>query len=337
MKKLFILFALISSILIITNEVRAQEVNVEIEADGPPPALPEYVQPPCTVDGYLWCPGYWAYAPTGYYWVPGVWVRPPHFGLLWTPGYWAFYNGRYGWHSGYWGERIGFYGGICYGYGYSGMGFYGGRWEGDYFQYNTYVCTVDPSAVRHTYTNNIGVTNTVVNHTGFNGEGGVKAVPTSEELAASKEKRIGPTTEQQSHQTVASQNKKQFFSANKGKPATTAMNSTDGQHFNKAGKADKAPKEKAAPAPARTSSSAPVRSSRGRRTSFKTNTKVGAGIKPSRSRSSYSSSSSGSGSSRSGSTSRSTSTHTSTRSSGSTRSTGGSRSSGSHSSSRGKR
>ena len=334
MKKLFILFLLTMSFLTITNEVRAQEVNVELEADSPPPALPEYVQPPCPVEGYLWCPGYWAYAPTGYYWVPGVWVRPPQIGLLWTPGYWGFYNGRYGWHSGYWGERVGFYGGICYGYGYSGTGFYGGRWDGDYFQYNTYVCSVNASAVHHTYSNNIGVTNTVVNHTGFNGEGGVKAVPSNEEQTAFKGKRISPTTEQQSHQTLASQDKKQFYSANKGKPATTAMNSTDGQHFNNAGKAGKGPKA------AKEQTSAPVssgysRSSRGRRTSFKSSTKVGVGIKPSRSHSS-SGSSSHSSSSHSSSSSHTNSNHSSTRS-GSTRSAGGSHSSGSHSSSRGKR
>ena len=44
-----------------------------LQAQEPPPALPEYSQPECPGDGYLWTPGYWSYAPQGYYWVPGAW------------------------------------------------------------------------------------------------------------------------------------------------------------------------------------------------------------------------------------------------------------------------
>ena len=65
-----------------------------------PPAIPVYEQPPCPTEGYLWTPGYWAYAPAGYYWVPGVWVAPPRVGLLWTPGYWGWGGGVYAWHAG---------------------------------------------------------------------------------------------------------------------------------------------------------------------------------------------------------------------------------------------
>ena len=102
-----------------------------------PPALPVYEQPPCPTEGFLWTPGYWAHGPDGYYWTPGVWVAPPHPGLLWTPGYWGFAGGAYGWHAGYWGPHVGFYGGINYGFGYGGVGFWGGRWEGGAFRYNT--------------------------------------------------------------------------------------------------------------------------------------------------------------------------------------------------------
>jgi hypothetical protein len=31
-----------------------------LQAQEPPPALPEYSQPPCPGNGYLWTPGYWA-------------------------------------------------------------------------------------------------------------------------------------------------------------------------------------------------------------------------------------------------------------------------------------
>jgi hypothetical protein len=63
-----------------------------LEATQPPPPLPEYSQPECPGDGYLWTPGYWSYAPQGYYWVPGAWAQPPEVGYLWTPGYWGFFG-----------------------------------------------------------------------------------------------------------------------------------------------------------------------------------------------------------------------------------------------------
>src|SRR5271165_6752696 len=48
-----------------------------------PPALPVYSQPLCPGPGYIWTPGYWAWAPGGYYWVPGTWAVPPQVGFLW--------------------------------------------------------------------------------------------------------------------------------------------------------------------------------------------------------------------------------------------------------------
>ena len=73
----------------------------------------------------------------------GVWVSPPQVGVLWTPGYWGFANGVYLFHRGYWGPHVGFYGGINYGFGYGGGGFFGGRWNGGVFAYNTAVVNVD--------------------------------------------------------------------------------------------------------------------------------------------------------------------------------------------------
>jgi hypothetical protein len=51
-------------------------------AAQPPPPLPEYDQPPCPGDYYIWTPGYWSYASDGYYWVPGAWVYAPYPGAL---------------------------------------------------------------------------------------------------------------------------------------------------------------------------------------------------------------------------------------------------------------
>ena len=52
-----------------------------------PPELPVYDQPICPGDGYIWTPGYWAYADDDYYWVPGTWVLAPEVGFFWTPPY----------------------------------------------------------------------------------------------------------------------------------------------------------------------------------------------------------------------------------------------------------
>ncbi len=101
-----------------------------------PPPLPTYDQPPAPGDGYIWTPGYWAFGPAGYYWVPGAWVLAPYDGALWTPGYWGYADTGYFWNAGYWGPFVGFYGGINYGFGYFGSGFWGGRWRDHHFWYN---------------------------------------------------------------------------------------------------------------------------------------------------------------------------------------------------------
>lgn len=103
-----------------------------------PPELPVYDQPVCPGDGYIWPPGYWACADDsdGYYWVPGTWVEAPEVGYLWTPGYWGWGGNAFFFHEGYWGTQVGLYGGVDYGYGYSGRGYEGGRWDNGHFAYN---------------------------------------------------------------------------------------------------------------------------------------------------------------------------------------------------------
>ncbi len=116
--------------------------QVGVSISVAPPVLPVIEQPPCPVEGYLWTPGYWAYSDVGYYWTPGVWVEPPEVGLLWTPPYWGYSNGVYVFNDGYWGPNVGFYGGIDYGYGYFGSGYYGGRRRnaGEHERYSQYFC-----------------------------------------------------------------------------------------------------------------------------------------------------------------------------------------------------
>jgi hypothetical protein len=102
-----------------------------------PPVIPVYAQPEIPGDGYVWTPGYWAYGPDGYYWIDGAWVLPPYDGALWTPGWWGYDDSAYVWYPGYWGTTVGYYGGINYGFGYFGVGFVGGYWNGGHFFYNT--------------------------------------------------------------------------------------------------------------------------------------------------------------------------------------------------------
>ena len=200
---------------------RAQ-VSVGVSIRVGPPAIPVYEQPPCPVEGYLWTPGYWAYADEGYYWVPGVWVSPPRVGVLWTPGYWGWNEGVYVFHAGYWGPHIGFYGGVNYGFGYGGVGFVGGEWRGGRFA-NTAVVNVNRAVIHNTYVNKTVIVNNNT-RTSFNGgPGGIGARPSRGEMSASRERHIQPTTMQVSHQHLAGTNRANFASENHGRPTTAAM------------------------------------------------------------------------------------------------------------------
>ena len=114
----------------------AAHAGVFISARFAPPVIPIYEQPLIPGDGYIWTPGYWAWDGDQYSWVDGAWVFAPYEGALWTPGYWGWGGGLYFWNAGYWGRRVGYYGGINYGFGYFGTGFYGGYWNGGHFFYN---------------------------------------------------------------------------------------------------------------------------------------------------------------------------------------------------------
>jgi hypothetical protein len=210
----------------------ASFAGVFISVGFAPPALPVYVQPVAPGDGYLWNPGYWAYGPeTGYYWVPGVWVQPPQVGLLWTPGYWGWGGGLYAWHEGYWGPHVGFYGGINYGFGYSGVGFFGGRWEGGHFAYNTAVMRVNTTIIHNTYVDNTHIGVNVGVHTAFNGgAGGVQARASVQEQQWSHENHIAPTAEQQNHVQLAHADRSNFASANGGRPAHVAAATVNNYH-----------------------------------------------------------------------------------------------------------
>lgn len=199
MKRSLLLFA---TLLACAMPLARSSAEVSFSVNIAPPALQVEEQPLCPQDGYLWTPGYWAWDDGAYYWVPGVWVAPPSVGLLWTPGYWGYSGGHYGFYDGYWGPSVGFYGGINYGYGYGGRGYYGGRWDGGTFRYNTAITRVNTSVVHNTYEDR-SFHNITSGRTSFNGPGGVHVRPNAEERAAMTRSHVPPTGAQLSHRQEA--------------------------------------------------------------------------------------------------------------------------------------
>jgi hypothetical protein len=155
---------------------------------------------------------------------PGAWVVAPYVGALWTPPYWGFDGGRYRLHHGYWGPHIGFYGGINYGFGYTGRGYYGGYWNNGQFNYNRSVTDVNTTVVHNVYSRNV-VNTSYRNDTriSFNGgNGGVRAQPIAAEQAVLHEQRRPPVAAQIQQSQQAASNRAQFARANQGHPAELA-------------------------------------------------------------------------------------------------------------------
>ena len=200
---------------------------VSISVGIAPTAIPVYAQPLCSAPGYIWVPGYWAWGEFGYYWVPGVWVAPPRVGLLWTPGYWGYSGGSYVFHDGYWGPRVGFYGGINYGYGYWGRGYYGGEWVGNSFRYNTAVSRVNTTVIHNTYVNKAALKNNTRSRASFNGPGGANARPSAQEQAAEKAEHLEPTAAQRARVEAAKNDPALHARNNKGKPKAEAVRALD--------------------------------------------------------------------------------------------------------------
>ena len=193
-----------------------------VYADQPPPPIPEYDQPPDPGENYYWTPGYWNDAGTGYYWVPGAWVIAPWVGALWTPPYWDFDSGRYRLHHGYWASHVGFYGGIDYGFGYVGRGYYGGYWNGGKFFYNRTVNNVNVNVVHNVYNSSVPVS-TNANRISYNGgKGGLNARPIPAEMEVLRERRTAPVPAQVQHSREAGGNRQQFAAENRNRPAVLA-------------------------------------------------------------------------------------------------------------------
>jgi len=204
------------------NDGYQQGYEQGIEASQPPPELPVYEQPSCPGPGYMWNPGYWYWGPQGYYWVPGVWVFAPYTGALWTPGWWGFFGDRYRWHHGYWGSHVGFYGGVPYGYGYTGSGYHGGYWDRDRFMYNRSVNNINTTNITNVYNRTVIINH--VNRVSYNGgRGGLNVRPSQSEFNAMREQHVRPLPTQIQHRTQAMQNRQQYATFNHGKPPATVV------------------------------------------------------------------------------------------------------------------
>ena len=209
-------------------------VSIGISVGIAPPLLPVYEQPAIPGYGYIWTPGYWAYGPDDYYWVPGTWVLPPTVGFLWTPPWWGWSNGAYLWHTGYWGPHVGFYGGIDYGYGYSGSGYEGGYWDHGRLFYNREVNNIRDPRIGNTYSRTVTHRGSENHHVAFNGgTGGVTATETTQEQAAAHQRHIETTALQTRHIQAASADPSFRHSVNNGTPAITATSKP--ANFNAAG------------------------------------------------------------------------------------------------------
>jgi hypothetical protein len=195
--------------------------SVGIAVDIAPPPLPVYDQPPIPAPGYIWTPGYWAWDDdTGYYWVPGTWVLPPEPALLWTPGYWGWNDGVYAFHEGYWGPQVGFYGGVSYGYGYTGEGYEGGYWRGRTFFYNRTVNNISNVQISNVYNKTVVVNNTT--NVSFNGgAGGTTARATPQQIAAANQ-HVPPTPQQTQHMQMAAKDPALSLNNNQGHPTVAA-------------------------------------------------------------------------------------------------------------------
>jgi hypothetical protein len=141
--------------------------------------------------------------------------------LLWTPGYWGWNDGVYAFHEGYWGPQIGFYGGVAYGFGYTGVGYEGGYWRDGAFFYNQSVNNISNVSVTNVYNKTV-VANSTTNVSYNGGAGGTTAHPTPEQLAAANERHVAPTAAQTQNVQAAAKDPALSLNNNQGHPTIAA-------------------------------------------------------------------------------------------------------------------
>jgi hypothetical protein len=215
----FIRSLLLTGGLLVLSTASFAQVAASIQIG--PPELPAYEQPMCPGDGYIWTPGYWAWDGE-YYWVPGTWVVAPEAGYLWTPGYWGWGGNGYVFNEGYWGLSVGFYGGIDYGYGYTGDGYQGGRWENGAFSYNRAVNNLGSLAIPSVYDEAVAADNNPVRVSFNGGSRGTTARPTPSQEALADARHVEATVEQRKHFELVAMDRALYSRLNHGEPGVAA-------------------------------------------------------------------------------------------------------------------
>jgi hypothetical protein len=120
---------------------------------------------------------------------------------------------------------------VNYGFGYVGVGYLGGRWEGGHFAYNRSVNHINVTVIHNTY--NSRITNDYHNSTrvSYNGgNGGVRAQETAQERQVAREQHIQATGVQTKHEQLARSDRSQFASVNHGRPNVAATPKAAGFH-----------------------------------------------------------------------------------------------------------
>lgn len=223
MKKRFLTALALGCAAIATAGPAAAQLEIGISVRFEPPALPVYEQPPIPGPDYIWTPGFWAWDDDigDYFWVPGTWVRAPQPGLLWTPAWWGWDAGVFIFHPGYWAPHVGFYGGIAYGFGYTGQGYQGGYWNGGHVYYNRTVNNITNVNITNVYNQTV-VRNNITRVSYNGGPNGIAARPTQAEQAVVREQRVAATPMQRQQASVARADPHAFVRANGGHPPRPA-------------------------------------------------------------------------------------------------------------------
>ena len=114
------------------------------------------------------------------------------------------------------------YGGIDYGYGYSGDGYQGGRWENGAFLYNHSVNNLGSLAIANVHDQAVTADNNDVRVSFNGGRRGTAARPTQYQQAQASAEHVGATAEQQKHFEFASMDRSLYSKLNNGEPGVTA-------------------------------------------------------------------------------------------------------------------
>jgi len=116
---------------------------------------------------------------------------------------------------------VGFYGCINYGFGYTGVGFWGGEWRGREFVYNRSVTNINTTIIHNTYNRTV-VVNNVTNVSYNGGPRGIQARASERERIAERDRHIEARHEQIEHEHAARSDRRQWASENHGRPAVAA-------------------------------------------------------------------------------------------------------------------